>query len=133
MNFALNVTASTAHSDARYFDGSWLAVGENLRTQRWKNVVNIDRMLRSHRPHEVLTHVEQNSSWCAKTFTLALKVERIIFEAAASRESYLNENTLRARVTLVSRRLVDLRKRKNMIKFGIRLPRQFMVDKRQRH
>ncbi|ETL26136.1 hypothetical protein L916_20137 [Phytophthora nicotianae] len=90
-------------------------------------------MLRNHHPHEVLTHVEQNTNWSAKTFTLALKVERIIFEAATSRESYLDENTLHARVTQVSRRLIDLRKRKNMVKFGIRLPRHFMLAKRQRH
>ncbi|KUF71457.1 hypothetical protein AM587_10012232 [Phytophthora nicotianae] len=132
MSFALNVTVPMAH-DARYFDNSWLQIGQDLRTQRWKTVVNIDRMLRNHQPHEVLTHVEQNTNWSAKTFTLALKVERIIFEAATSRESYLDESTLRARVTQVSRRLIDLRKRKNMVKFGIRLPRQFMVAKRQRH
>ncbi|KAG4051123.1 hypothetical protein JG687_00004769 [Phytophthora cactorum] len=133
MSFALKVTVPTAHDDVRYFDNSWRHIGVDLRTQRWKNVVSIDRMLRDHHPHEVLTHVEQNTNWCAKTFTLALKVERIIFEAAASRESYLDEHTLRARVVQVSRRLIDLRKRKNMIKLGIRPPRQFMVTKRQRH
>ncbi|ETL26108.1 hypothetical protein L916_20141 [Phytophthora nicotianae] len=133
MNFAQNVKAPTAHDDARYFDSSWQQIGQDLRTQRWKTVVNIDRMLRNHHPHEVLTHVEQNTNWRAKTFTLALKVERIIFEAVASRESYLDENTLRARVTQVSRRLIDRRKRKNMIKFGLRLPRHFMLAKHQRH
>ncbi|KAG2790739.1 hypothetical protein PC129_g6641 [Phytophthora cactorum] len=130
MSFALNVTVPTAHDDVRYFDNSWRHIGVDLRTQRWKNVVSIDRMLRDHHPHEVLTHVEQNTNWCAKTFTLALKVERIIFEAAASRESYRGEHTLRARMAQVSRRLIDLRKRKNMVKFGMRLPRQIMVTKR---
>ncbi|KAG7375934.1 hypothetical protein PHYPSEUDO_014835 [Phytophthora pseudosyringae] len=131
MSLALNASAPTTHDDVRYFDNSWLQIGQDLRTRRWKNVVNIDRMLRNHHPHEVLTHVEQNTNWCAKTFTLALKVERIIFEAAASRESYLDEHTLRKRVAQVSRRLIDLRKRKNMVKFGVRLPRQLMTPKRQ--
>ncbi|POM65083.1 Hypothetical protein PHPALM_19270 [Phytophthora palmivora] len=113
---------TSTHDDVRYFDVSWLQIGQDLRTQRWKNVVNIDRMLCNHHPHEVLTHVEQNANWYAKTFTLALKVERIIFQTATSRESYLDEHTLRARVAQVSHRLIDLRKRKNMVKFGIRLP-----------
>ncbi|KAK1944712.1 hypothetical protein P3T76_003245 [Phytophthora citrophthora] len=108
-----------------------MQIGEGLRTQRWKNVVNIDRMLRNHRPHEVLTQVEQNANWYAKTFTLALKVERLIFEAATSRESYLDENTLRTRVAQVSRRLIGLRERKNMVKFGFRLPRQLMAGKQR--
>ncbi|KAG6614076.1 uncharacterized protein IUM83_09938 [Phytophthora cinnamomi] len=127
MSIAVN---APTHADVRYFDGSWLQIGQDLRTQRWKNVVNIDRMLRNHRPHVVLTHVEQNTNWYAKTFTLALKVERLLFEAAASRESYLDEQTLRARVAQVSRRLIELRKRKNMAKFGLRLPRQALVAKR---
>ncbi|OWZ18401.1 hypothetical protein PHMEG_0007515 [Phytophthora megakarya] len=121
----MSVTVNTGtHDDVRYFDVGWLQIGQALRTQRWKTVVNIDRMLRNHHPHEVLTHVEQNSNWYAKTFTLALKVERIIFQTAASREIYLDDHTLRARVVQVSHRLIDLRKRKNMVKFGIRLPRR---------
>lgn len=129
MSLALN---APTHDDVRHFDKSWLQIDQDLRTRRWKNVVNIDRMLLGHHPHEVLTHVEQNTNWHAKTFTLALKVERIIFEAAASHESYLDEKTLRARVAQVSRRLIGLRKRKNMTKFGIRLPRQLMAMKRER-
>ncbi|EGZ15418.1 hypothetical protein PHYSODRAFT_507967 [Phytophthora sojae] len=130
----MSITAVNAptHADVRYFDNSWLQIGQDLRTQRWKNVVTIDRMLLHHRPHEVRTHVEQNTNWSAKTFTLALKVERILFEAAASRESYLDEKTLRARVAQVSRRLIELRKRKNMAKFGLRLPRHVPVAKRAR-
>ncbi|KAL3656553.1 hypothetical protein V7S43_003130 [Phytophthora oleae] len=131
MSITLNVSVSTAHDDVRYFDGSWMQIGQDLRTQRWKNVVNIDRMLRNHHPHEVLTQVEQNTNWYAKTFTLALKVERLIFEAATSRESYLDEHTLRARVAQVSRRLIGLRERKNMVKLGFRLPRQLMAGKRR--
>ncbi|KAE9042967.1 hypothetical protein PR003_g3268 [Phytophthora rubi] len=127
MSIAVN---TPTHADVRYFDNSWLQISQDLRTQRWKNVVNIDRLLRNHRPHEVLTHVEQNTNWHAKTFTLALKVERIMFEAAASRESYLDEKTLHTRVAQVSRRLIELRKRKNMTKFGLRLPRQVVVAKR---
>uniref|UniRef100_H3GYF8 Uncharacterized protein n=2 Tax=Phytophthora ramorum TaxID=164328 RepID=H3GYF8_PHYRM len=123
----MSVTVDTPHNDVRYFDSTWLQIGQDLRTQRWKNVVNIDRMLRNHRPHEVLTHVEQNTNWYAKTFTLALKVERLIFESAVSRESYLDEKTLRGRVAQVSRRLIGLRKRKNVAKFSARLPRQFLA------
>ncbi|RLN93132.1 hypothetical protein BBJ28_00007162 [Nothophytophthora sp. Chile5] len=127
----LAVGSRSTYGDIRYFDNSWLQIGQDLRMLRWKNVVNIDRMLRNHQPHEVLTHVEQNTNWLAKTFTLALKVERIIFETAASRESYLNENTLRSRVQQVSRKLIDLRKHKNITKFGLHLPRQFVMMKRQ--
>ncbi|KAG7401550.1 hypothetical protein PHYBOEH_000608 [Phytophthora boehmeriae] len=126
----MSIAVNVPHNDIRMFDNSWTQIGKDLRMQRWKNVVNIDRMLRNHHPHEVLTHVEQNTNWYAKTFTLALKVERIIFEAASSRESYLNEKTLRTRVGQVSRKLIDLRKRKNMSKFCIQMPRQLLMMKR---
>ncbi|KAL4170382.1 hypothetical protein KRP22_011283 [Phytophthora ramorum] len=96
------------HNDVRYFDSTWLQIGQDLRTQRWKNVVNIDRMLRNHRPHEVLTHVEQNTNCLA-------------------RELPRREDPARARVAQVSRRLIGLRKRKNVAKFSARLPRQFLA------
>ncbi|KAE8953194.1 hypothetical protein PF005_g20584, partial [Phytophthora fragariae] len=41
-----------------------------------------------------------------------------------------DEKTLHTRVAQVSRRLIELRKRKNMTKFGLRLPRQVVVAKR---
>ncbi|RLN64096.1 hypothetical protein BBJ29_003419 [Phytophthora kernoviae] len=130
LNATMSISVNVPPNDIRMFDNSWVQIGQDLRVERWKNVVNIDRMLRNHRPHEVLTHVEQNTNWYAKTFTLALKVERIIFEAASSRKSYLNEKTLRARVSQVSRKLIDLRKHKNMSKFRIQMPRQLMMMKR---
>jgi hypothetical protein len=131
MSLAVDAAVSAPHDDVRYFDATWTQIGQDLRTRRWQNVVNIDRMLRNHKPHEVLTEVAQNVNWYAKTFTLALKVERLLFEAAASRESYLDKRTLRARVAQVSRRLIALRERKNMAKLGLRVPRQVVAAAKQ--
>ncbi|KAJ0401238.1 hypothetical protein P43SY_010962 [Pythium insidiosum] len=72
-------------------------------------------MLRNHSPHDVLTQVPENNNWRSKTFVLALKIERLMFLAAPTRENYLNEQTLRSRVQLLSRHLVRIRKRKNAI------------------
>lgn len=117
-------------SDIRYYDNSWFEISDDLRNRRWKNVVLIDRMLRGHRPHEVLTHVPQNTNWQSKTFTLALKIERFMFFSAKSRESYLNERTLRSRVRLISRCLVRLRERKNLAYTGTSDPRLMHLIKR---
>jgi hypothetical protein len=117
-------------SDIRYYDNSWFEISEDLRNRRWKNVVLVDRMLRGHRPHEVLTHVPQNTNWESKTFTLALKIERLMFFAAKSRESYLNERTLRTRVRFISRCLVRLRERKNLAYTGTSDPRLMHLVKR---
>ncbi|KAL4170376.1 hypothetical protein KRP22_011277 [Phytophthora ramorum] len=75
------------------------AVVQGLRT---RNVVLIEQMLTNHAPHDVLTQ-------------LAVKIERLMFNTATSREDYLNEGTLRTRVQNLSRNLIQLRKRKNMI------------------
>jgi hypothetical protein len=84
-----------------------------MRRLRSRYVIMIERMLRNHQPHDVLTQVPENYDWHSKTFTLAIKIERLMFTTATSRENYLNESTLRARVQLLSRHLVRLRKRKN--------------------
>lgn len=117
-------------SDLRYYDNTWFEISDDLRTRRWQHVVLIDRMLRGHRPHEVLTHVPQNTNWLAKTFTLALKIERFMFFSAKSRESYLDEKTLRARVSKISRYLVRLRERKNLAYTGTSDPRLLHMMKR---
>jgi hypothetical protein len=93
--------------------GNWRVAGEELRRVRSQVVVQIERMLRAHQPHDVLTQVPENTDWESKTFVLALKIERLMFLAAPSRENYLNEATLRSRVQLLSRHLVRIRKRKN--------------------
>ncbi|KAH7474235.1 hypothetical protein PRNP1_014019 [Phytophthora ramorum] len=88
------------------------AVVQGLRT---RNVVLIEQMLTNHAPHDVLTQVPENVDWHSKTFQLAVKIERLMFNTATSREDYLNESTLRTRVQNLSRNLIQLRKRKNMI------------------
>lgn len=93
--------------------GNWKDAGDELRRLRSQVVITIERMLRSHQPHDVLTQVPENTDWRSKTFVLALKIERLMFLTAPSRENYLNENTLRSRVQLLSRHLVRIRKRKN--------------------
>lgn len=75
--------------------------------------MRIERMLCQHRPHEVLTEVPENVQWQSKTFQLAIKIERMMFMVATSRESYMNEQTLRSRVQLLARQLVRVRRRKN--------------------
>lgn len=117
-------------SDSRYHDNSWFEIPEELRNRRWQNVVAIDRMLRGHRPHEVLTHVPQNVNWLSKTFTLALKIERFIFFGAKSREAYLDVSTLPLRVRFISRCLVRLRERKNLASTGMTDPRLQQMMKR---
>lgn len=92
---------------------NWRQTGEEMRRLRTRHVVLIERMLRNHQPHDVLTQVPENVDWHSKTFTLAIKIERLMFAAATSRENYLNESTLRQRVQLLSRHLVRIRKRKN--------------------
>ncbi|KAF1788069.1 hypothetical protein GQ600_8259 [Phytophthora cactorum] len=46
---------------------------------------------------------------------MAIKIERLMFTTATSRENYLDESTLRQRMQLLSRHLVRLRKRKNAV------------------
>lgn len=98
-----------APSDAAWRENG----GEELRRLRSRCIVLIERMLRNHQPHDVLTQVPENYDWRSKTFLLAIKIEKLMFLAATSRENYLNEHTLRSRVQLLSRHLVRIRKRKN--------------------
>ncbi|KAL4087747.1 hypothetical protein PRIC1_013634 [Phytophthora ramorum] len=93
--------------------GTWRQAGDEMRRLRSRHVILVERMLRNHQPHDVLTQVPENYDWHSKTFTLAIKIERLMFTTATSRENYLDENTLRSRVQLLSRHLVRLRKRKN--------------------
>ncbi|KAG3134529.1 hypothetical protein PI126_g18654 [Phytophthora idaei] len=58
--------------------------------------------------------VPENYDWHSKTFTLAIKIERLMFTTATSRENYLDESTLRQRMQLLSRHLVRLRKRQRV-------------------
>ncbi|EGZ15409.1 hypothetical protein PHYSODRAFT_561209 [Phytophthora sojae] len=92
---------------------NWRQAGDEMRRLRSRHVILIESMLRNHQPHDVLTQVPENYDWHSKTFQLAIKIERLMFTTASSRENYLNESTLRARVQLLSRHLVRLRKRKN--------------------
>ncbi|GLD93648.1 hypothetical protein PINS_up002253 [Pythium insidiosum] len=96
-------------------NNNWREATDELRRTRSQVVVLIERMLRNHSPHDVLTQVPENNNWRSKTFVLALKIERLMFLAAPTRENYLNEQTLRSRVQLLSRHLVRIRKRKNAI------------------
>lgn len=93
--------------------GNWRQANDEMRRLRTRQVIQIERMLRNHQPHDVLTQVPENYDWHSKTFALAIKIERLMFTTATSRENYLNESTLRSRVQLLSRHLVRLRKRKN--------------------
>lgn len=92
---------------------AWREGTEEMRRLRARNVILIERMLSNHQPHDVLTQVPENFNWHSKTFTLAIKIERLMFASATSRENYLDEATLRSRVQLLSRHLVRIRKRKN--------------------
>jgi hypothetical protein len=98
---------SVANSNA------WREGTEEMRRLRARNVILVERMLSNHQPHDVLTQVPENFNWHSKTFTLAIKIERLMFASATSRENYLDESTLRSRVQLLSRHLVRIRKRKN--------------------
>lgn len=92
---------------------------EELRRLRSNYVVLIERMLRNHQPHDVLNHVPENTDWRSKTFQLALKVERLMFQAAKSRTDYLDEHTLQRRVKILCRYLVRIRMRKNAMVEGV--------------
>lgn len=94
---------------------NWREPTEELRRLRARNVLLIDRMLRAHQPHDVLTQVPENTNWHSKTVTVALKIERLMFMTASSRQHYEDEATLRNRVQLLSRQLVRMRKRKNVV------------------
>lgn len=96
----------------------WRLATEDLRRMRSSNVVLIERMLRNHQPHDVLSQVPENTDWRSKTFKLALKIERLIFKAAKSREDYLDQETLARRVKILSRHLVRIRMRKNALADG---------------
>ncbi|RLN44699.1 hypothetical protein BBJ28_00023898 [Nothophytophthora sp. Chile5] len=95
--------------------GDWRETDTVVHGLRTRNVVLIEQMLSNHDPHDVLTQVPENYDWHSKTFQLAVKIEQLMFTTAASREAYLNESTLRTRVQMLSRSLIQLRKRKNMI------------------
>lgn len=97
----------------------WRLATEDLRRVRSGNVVLIERMLRNHQPHDVLSQVPENTDWQSKTFKLALKIERLIFKAAKSRDDYLDQETLARRVKILSRHLVRIRMRKNALADGI--------------
>lgn len=96
----------------------WRFATEDLRRLRSSNVVLIERMLRNHQPHDVLSQVPENIDWRSKTFKLALKIERLIFKAARSRDDYLDQETLARRVKILSRHLVRIRMRKNALADG---------------
>ncbi|KAK1944710.1 hypothetical protein P3T76_003243 [Phytophthora citrophthora] len=107
------VTANASAQDPT--NGNWRQAGDEMRRIRSRHVVLIERMLRNHQPHDVLTQVPENYDWHSKTFTLAIKIERLMFTSATSRENYLDESTLRQRMQLLSRHLVRIRKRKNAV------------------
>ncbi|ETI32285.1 hypothetical protein F441_20722 [Phytophthora nicotianae CJ01A1] len=94
---------------------NWRQAGDEMKRLRSRHVILIERMLRNHQPHDVLTQVPENYDWHSKTFALAIKIERLMFTTATSRENYLDESTLRQRMQLLSRHLVRLRKRKNAV------------------
>lgn len=93
----------------------WGLGTQDLRSLRSRAVVLIERLLRNHQPHDVLNQVAENIDWQSKTFKLALKMERLIFRAASSRDDYLDEFTLARRVKSLSRHLVRLRMHKNRL------------------
>ncbi|RLN93131.1 hypothetical protein BBJ28_00007163 [Nothophytophthora sp. Chile5] len=105
-------TSCSNHSSPNVRD--WRAGGdEELRRLRSSHVVLIERMLRNHQPHDVLSHVPENTDWRSKTFKLALKIERLMFRAAKSRADYMDDHTLQRRVKILCRYLVRIRMRKN--------------------
>ncbi|KAG1710542.1 hypothetical protein DVH05_013268 [Phytophthora capsici] len=104
-----------AYSTSKSYSANWRENDAMVQGLRTRNVVLIEQMLSNHAPHDVLTEVPENVNWHSKTFQLAVKIERLMFTTATSREDYLNESTLRTRVQNVSRNLIQLRKRKNMI------------------
>ncbi|OWZ05092.1 hypothetical protein PHMEG_00022886 [Phytophthora megakarya] len=104
-----------AYSTSTNYSANWRENDAAVQALRTRNVVLIEQMLTSHEPHDVLTQVPENVDWHSKTFQLAVKIERLMFNTATSRDDYLNESTLRTRVQNLSRNLIQLRKRKNMI------------------
>ncbi|ETM32578.1 hypothetical protein F441_20721 [Phytophthora nicotianae CJ01A1] len=104
-----------AFSTNSSYSANWRENDGTVQGLRTRNVVLIEQMLSSHAPHDVLTQVPENIDWHSKTFQLAVKIERLMFNTATSREDYLNESTLRTRVQNLSRNLIQMRKRKNMI------------------
>ncbi|GMF65989.1 unnamed protein product [Phytophthora lilii] len=104
-----------AYSTTSSYSANWRENDAMVQGLRTRNVVLIEQMLSNHAPHDVLTQVPENVDWHSKTFQLAVKIERLMFNTATSREDYLNESTLRTRVQNLSRNLIQLRKRKNMI------------------
>lgn len=86
---------------------------QDMHRLRIRTVVLVERMLRNHRPHDVLTQVPKNIDWRSKTFQLATKIERLMFTVATTRAKYLDEQTLFSRAQLLARHLVRIRKRKN--------------------
>ncbi|EGZ15410.1 hypothetical protein PHYSODRAFT_505587 [Phytophthora sojae] len=104
-----------AYSASSSYSANWRENDGAVQGLRTRNVVLIEQMLSNHAPHDVLTQVPENVDWHSKTFQLAVKIERLMFNTVASREDYLNESTLRLRVQNLSRNLIQLRKRKNML------------------
>lgn len=104
-----------AYSTSTSYTSNWRENDAMVQGLRTRNIVLIEKMLSNHAPHDVLTQVPENVDWHSKTFQLAVKIERLVFNTATSREDYLNESTLRTRVQNLSRNLIQLRKRKNMI------------------
>lgn len=95
-------------------DNRWRTPTEELRRLRVETVRRIELILRSHRAHDVLTQIPENADWFTKTLSLALKLERLMFVLAMSREHYLDVQTLDRRVRLLARQLVGVRRRKNI-------------------
>ncbi|KAE9042970.1 hypothetical protein PR003_g3274 [Phytophthora rubi] len=104
-----------AYSTSTNYSANWRENDGAVQGLRTRNVVLIEQMLSNHAPHDVLTQVPENGDWHSKTFQLAVKIERLMFNTATSRDDYLNESTLRLRVQNLSRNLIQLRKRKNML------------------
>ncbi|RLN61940.1 hypothetical protein BBJ29_003420 [Phytophthora kernoviae] len=107
-----------AHAPTSSYSANWRENDGVVQGLRTRNIVLIEQMLTNHAPHDVLTQVPENVDWHSKTFQLAVKIERLMFNSATSRNDYLNESTLRMRVQNLSRNLIQLRKRKNMISEG---------------
>lgn len=96
-------------------DGNWRIPGDEIRRLRSQIIMQIESLLRNHQPHNVLTHIPENLDWHSKVLMLAIKLERLMFTTAKSRESYLDESTLRQRMQRLSSHLVQLRKRKHSV------------------
>lgn len=95
-------------------DSQWRTPTEEMSRLRVETVRRIELILRSHRAHDVLTQIPENADWLAKTLSLALKLERLMFVLAISRDHYVDIQTLDRRVRLLARQLVGVRRRKNV-------------------